>query len=259
MNYSNIYQSINEVMSASAAQVASGKKAIQSPSHMGFKTPGVKTTWQQRGEQGQNRRRQELKNLVKGMGVDALGDTTHRNPEDRGTERSQDPADDDSDYRPPGPGGWWTAPNSPLGFEKPSRRFPNGRPVFRPKPYPPGPGQPKLPPGKLPPGFPPRPGKVIPIKPSMLPWKTPKPPPGVMVKILGLIATGMSLAGIAAMLGISLATLMIWLGISNPGINPVSPENTPPNLIPQRYPSSNPLDDPTLPGIQPRKEPVSEV
>jgi hypothetical protein len=150
-NYNNLYQTINEIMSATSADISSGKKNIQSPSHMGFKTPGVNTTWQQRGEQGQNRRRQELNNLVKKLGVDVLGNTESPS---HGEHRSDG-----------GPGGGWNLPP----WARPPRWLPWGV-----DPWGPSKPEPKPDPEKEPK---PEPEKEPEPEPKPEPEKEPKPEP----------------------------------------------------------------------------------
>jgi len=94
--------------------------------------------------------------------------TKHRSPEDPGENRDFVPL-------PPGPDGWWGKGN-PYGWGTNPRGV--KVPAHRPKPPPPaGTGPPLVidPDTGLPEGWPKRPGKVIPVKPEMLPGWRPKP------------------------------------------------------------------------------------
>ena len=112
-----------------------------------------------------------------------------------------------------------------------------------------------------------KPGLPDAIRPNMypdgppgsrpIPRPTLKPGAGVMKRIAAMIAAGMSYAAIAAALGITLAVLLLWLGITKPGVAPTEPELDPDNpALKPRYPGTNPMDDPSTPGIDPTNTPV---
>ena len=78
-----LFDTINEMMTSggmpSVTPKGTSKKGVKvgkGMANMGFKVPGVKSTWQQRGARGQQRRQDELEKLSRGMGVDVLGDTS---------------------------------------------------------------------------------------------------------------------------------------------------------------------------------------